>query len=93
MISPEDCKNLVKQLANKAPNKVQLVQYPSGAISLEFGSAKNIVDDWEGIADTLPDTRFAFLTPEALNSKTGLPMLVARERLLQAERQGLHETS
>merc|ERR1711879_512121 len=92
LISPDDTLNLVRQLT-KNFNRCRLQIYDSGAMALEFDSGQSVYERWDELAQLLSDgSDFSFLTPEQLNTKTGIPMLVARERLLKAEREGLQYT-
>lgn len=93
LISPSDAFALANNLTETSNCTLQ--KYDSGAIALEFETGAELYERWEELAVREENNNtfdYNFITPEHLNATTGIPMLVARERLLQAEERGLHET-
>ena len=95
LISPEDTLKFVSTMVKKHNSQCKLIKYDTGAMALEFinytsGSVNNSIEKYfdQAMFVVGDDFEFDYLTAEILNRYYKIPILVATERLKQAEKEG-----
>lgn len=90
LISPEDTLKFVNNLAIRNSKNCKLINYDSGAMALEFvDSGGNSINSFESYFEKcLRIEDYEYLTAELLNANFKVPILVATERLKQAQKEG-----